>query len=159
MHAYMAYTTHIWHTERYIYETCMLHVLYAYNFYIILTCHIYDACMFRIHVIIYATYVSDTQNWYVEYMFHICCICETYMLRWHIYVRNFGERYQSQYKLFVYALQLTENYKVYILGDLHPVGGKTTKCSVSSFYGITERQKQLLMWTQPTDILIISYKT
>jgi len=35
-----------------------------------------------------------------------------------------GEWYQSQYSWWVYALQLTENSKVYILEDLHPLGGK-----------------------------------
>ena len=31
---------------------------------------------------------------------------------------------KSRYNWSVYALQLIENYKVYILGDLHPSGGK-----------------------------------
>jgi len=31
----------------------------------------------------------------------------------------------SQYNWSVYALQLTENYKVYVLGNLHPLGGKS----------------------------------
>ena len=38
--------------------------------------------------------------------------------------RNSGEWYQSQHSWWVYALQLTENCKVYMLEDLHPLGGK-----------------------------------
>jgi len=56
-----------------------------------------------------------------------CCVLSLATIRSKYYFNSILNRPRSGRKLFdrpSYVLQLTENYKVYILEDLHPLGGK-----------------------------------